>query len=454
MDAVTIRGVEILRPGKWNGVTFTLADLRAIVSAFVALKDELPPRIQLGHDEKQRLARELFGDDAAGADGFPALGWPDNLRVKGGRLLADLVDVPAKLARMIEKKVYRARSGGLLRNVVMANGATFPWVLDHVALLGDQAPAVPGLADMVLSRAGLTYEAAIGFSYAGADALALAAGDGVTDPEEQSELDGIMVELEALAERWGALVYGRRGAPAARTLWAEFAGRLKAVARQNLGADMANTVDLADVPAGTDPAADPAAAAGGGGLSFETPEQLAGWLAGFLGVSPGNLGAIADAVKKMKADEAIDTAAGETDPLAPDEGVTGMSKETAAADAVALARIDALAAKLAETQAAFAKSEIARQTAAAETRVDKDMAARNLPAALRATLVELASMPNDTLYLSVLEGAKPVPVGERGTAEDAVSLAAAVMTETDRKFAAANGINEADFLAEKARLNG
>lgn len=434
MQTVTIKGVEIMRPGTWNGVSFALADLEDIVTAFDALKGVMPPRVQLGHDEKQRLARELFADDAAGADGFPALGWPDALRIEGGRLIADLMEVPVKLAKWIERRVYRARSGGLLRGVV-ANGVTYPWVLDHVALLGDQAPAVPGLADMVLSRDSLVYEAAIGFSYEGADALALAAGDGVADPAELSELDLIMADFDALSERWGALVFGRRGAPAARTLWAEFAGRLKSAARQNLEAsDMVDRskLDLA-------------------GMAFDSPEQLAGWLAGLIGVSPGDYGAIADAVAKALGASpapAADPMEAPADPAA----ATPLSSEGADMLQLAADRLAAMDARLAETQAALVRVEMARSLEAAERRVDADIAARNLPAALRGTLVELANRPDPSLYQSVLDNARSVPVGERGTGADGVNLAAATLTATDRQFARMNGISEAEFLAAKAAM--
>ena len=64
-ETVDVKGVEVIYPGTYNGTTFTRADLEGMVAAFDATRDVLPPRLQLSHEVKQRLARAIFGDGDA-----------------------------------------------------------------------------------------------------------------------------------------------------------------------------------------------------------------------------------------------------------------------------------------------------------------------------------------------------------------------------------------------------
>ncbi|MBK8260280.1 MAG: hypothetical protein IPK80_02960 [Nannocystis sp.] len=451
-----IMGVEILKPGVFQSssagrVEITPADIEAIVATWKATRRDYPPRVQLGHDLRQRFAKALFGKDADGADGMPALGWVDALRVTGGRLLADFKDVPLSLIDFIKDGRYRARSSGLWRAVEIG-GKEYEWFMDHVALLGDQAPAVPGLADMMLDRAGLNGGTPVMFSY-DADAPMLASpGDGL-DAEEATELDGIMSEFDALTDRWAALVYGQRGAPAARTLWAEFAAKLRAVAKANLtrGDTMPEDTTL---PGATAPGAITFA-----GMTFETPEQLVGWLAGALGKGPTDYSAIAEAVAAAMGST---IAAPDADPNAPvAEGEAPMSAGTTPGSIDLSGQLTTLSARVeAETtarqaaEARVAGLEVRLAREAAERRVDGDITTRSLPVAIRPTLIDLALGGKDALYAAVLENARPVPTGEIGTSASPVDLSAIALSDADRTVARQLGISEADFAKARAAEKG
>ena len=133
-----LEGVEVLREGTWNGVPFPIERLDQMVEAHKALRGILDPPIKLGHDDNQRLLQK---------DGYSAAGWVENLRRVGSRLVADLKQVPAMVADLIEVGAIRKRSSEV-RFQLMAGGQTWPAVLTGLALLGEQLPAVDSLSDM------------------------------------------------------------------------------------------------------------------------------------------------------------------------------------------------------------------------------------------------------------------------------------------------------------------
>ncbi len=154
-NTVDIQGVEVLSVGTWNGVPISRRDLEDMVAAFDATTDRLPVSIRLGHDARQAFAKALFGARAGTAaakdeNGWPALGWARRLYLHGDLLLADLTGVPVRLATWIKEKRYRTRSGGLRFNRSVG-GTVYRWMLDHIALLGADTPAVDGLADIGLA---------------------------------------------------------------------------------------------------------------------------------------------------------------------------------------------------------------------------------------------------------------------------------------------------------------
>jgi hypothetical protein len=138
MNTVDISGVEILRPGRWNGREYTTDQLAAMVDAFHDLKDVYAPPGKLGHNKEQALLAN---------DGLPAAGWVKDLRMNDDRLVADFAKVPAKLGELIEAGAYRTRSAEVWFNADF-DGKQYPAVLKAVSWLGADAPAVKGLGDI------------------------------------------------------------------------------------------------------------------------------------------------------------------------------------------------------------------------------------------------------------------------------------------------------------------
>lgn len=131
-----LRGQEIFAVGTWNGQTFSLDDLRDIASNFALLGDVHRVPLKLGHNDEQKVT-----------DGQPALGWVENVYVRGEKLLADFSDVPTVIFNAIQKKLYRTVSVELLHNPKWKD-KVLSFVLDAVALLGADQPAVSGLRDL------------------------------------------------------------------------------------------------------------------------------------------------------------------------------------------------------------------------------------------------------------------------------------------------------------------
>lgn len=131
-----IQGYPIFEVGTWNGMEFTDQDIEDIVQNFNELAAVQHVPLKLGHNDEQPLT-----------DGKPALGWVRNLRKVGKQLVADFVDVPRIIKEAIAKRLYRAVSIELLLGV-SHNGKSYNHVLDAVALLGADQPAVNTLPDL------------------------------------------------------------------------------------------------------------------------------------------------------------------------------------------------------------------------------------------------------------------------------------------------------------------
>lgn len=127
---------EIFSAGTWNGDKYTVTDLDDMVANFAKLKDTVKPPVKLGHNEKQPLA-----------DGQMALGWVENLKRIGDKLVATLSQVPDVLYKAIKAGRYKRVSSEIMWNYKHA-GETFKKVLSGVALLGADIPAVGNLADL------------------------------------------------------------------------------------------------------------------------------------------------------------------------------------------------------------------------------------------------------------------------------------------------------------------
>ena len=140
--AIELKAQEIFAIGEWNEISFTEADIDSIVSSFEALGLTGHVPLKLGHE----------GPDARDepASQF-ALGWVQRVYREGKKLLADF-DVPEKVASWIKEGFLRFVSVELLKDV-KASTREIPWVLDAVALLGADQPAVGILKSLSLTMA-------------------------------------------------------------------------------------------------------------------------------------------------------------------------------------------------------------------------------------------------------------------------------------------------------------
>lgn len=133
----TLKDQEIFSAGVWNNDSYTETDLDSMVSAFNSVHPKVP--LKLGHDDSQKW----FGQK----DGAPALGWVENLRRIGTKLVADFVNVPNLIVDLIGKKAYRSKSAEIYWNL-KDQGNVWPRVLKAVSLLGADIPAVSNLNDL------------------------------------------------------------------------------------------------------------------------------------------------------------------------------------------------------------------------------------------------------------------------------------------------------------------
>lgn len=131
-----LKGREIFATGKWNEIEFTESDLDDIITNFDKLIETHKVPLKFGHDADHNVP-----------DGQPAIGWVSRVYKVGTKLLADFSDMPRTVFEAIKNKLYRTISIELLFNVDN-DGNKFNHVLDAVALLGADHPAVSGLADL------------------------------------------------------------------------------------------------------------------------------------------------------------------------------------------------------------------------------------------------------------------------------------------------------------------
>lgn len=146
LETMNLNDIEILAVGTWTGssgpVEFRQSDLDDIVAAFdeiTGMPVNYEPPAKLGHDGKQKLLQE---------DGYPAAGWITRLRRVGDKLVADLKDIPGKIAAIIKAGGYKKVSAEVYSNYEIS-GKKFPKVLKAISFLGGDIPAVKTLNDIV-----------------------------------------------------------------------------------------------------------------------------------------------------------------------------------------------------------------------------------------------------------------------------------------------------------------
>jgi hypothetical protein len=139
LETVDLLGVEILaadveihgRGSPSSGDRYSADDLRSIAQANRELAAELRPPAKVGHES-----------------GGPAVGYLENLRVSGDKLLADVKDVPRKFAELVRARAFTGRSVELSKITSQRTGRRYPLVVSALAWLGDKLPAVRTLDDV------------------------------------------------------------------------------------------------------------------------------------------------------------------------------------------------------------------------------------------------------------------------------------------------------------------
>lgn len=183
--------VEIFAPGTWNGFPFSVADMRGMVEAFKALKDNIQVPLKFGHNDEQPMT-----------DGQPALGWVADvwLEEKGKdgkpKLMAKFIDMPKVVIDAIKKRLFKNVSVELAFDATH-KGKVYDYALTGVALLGADLPAVNTLADLqaFMSRdanqGGLVFSRQMAFSALDyAESKPKSIGGTMPTPEElQAQLD-------------------------------------------------------------------------------------------------------------------------------------------------------------------------------------------------------------------------------------------------------------------------
>ena len=194
---------EIFSTGLWNGERFTRRDLHEIARNFRRLQRQLQPPLKFGHDEGQTLLGQRDGD--------PALGWVEQLWVRGDRLLARFAGMPRVVLEAIRAGRYRRVSAELYFNV-RQGGKRLGKALKAVALLGADLPAVTNLNDLTAYLASTVPARAPALAAAPARVFSVPVQGGridiptseetsMSEPETGPELQAELAELRAYRER-------------------------------------------------------------------------------------------------------------------------------------------------------------------------------------------------------------------------------------------------------------
>ncbi len=133
IETVNLFDQEIFSAGDYGKKgKYSIEDLQVIAENGKKLKDKIKPPIKLGHF-------------SAIDTGLPAMGWVENLRVSGDKLIADFKEVPKKIADIMKAKGYRRVSAEIYAEPI--HGCNPP-ALRAVALLGSDIPEVKTLEDI------------------------------------------------------------------------------------------------------------------------------------------------------------------------------------------------------------------------------------------------------------------------------------------------------------------
>jgi hypothetical protein len=194
----TLTNVKIFscgsHPGSGPGAKreWTEPDLDSIVANFAAMSSSGQVPLKIGHSDDQPLL-----------DNGPALGWVSSLKRAGDALVATFTDMPPELIAAIRAGRYKNLSVELMRDPEVDGKQYQGWVLDAVALLGAEAPAVRNLSDLqrlAASRRHVASGYAAQVSFAREFILPLTREERHARAEEARRLQGNPELLKAQAE--------------------------------------------------------------------------------------------------------------------------------------------------------------------------------------------------------------------------------------------------------------
>lgn len=148
MSLSEIPEMEIFRVGTHNGDEFTEADLQEIADNFAKLKGDVRPKLKITHHEHQKSLAGLasYGDVT---DVFMK-------EIDGeNRLFAKVTNVPKEVVAFIKERRFPERSIEIYPEFKLGTKDGSPVyrnVLKAIALLGQEMPAVTGMAPIMLAE--------------------------------------------------------------------------------------------------------------------------------------------------------------------------------------------------------------------------------------------------------------------------------------------------------------
>lgn len=133
-DTWSVTDVPLFAPGDWNGGKYDRKWCAELVERTNAAWDLIRPRLGIGHPPKSMTDED---DIQSWRQQQPRMGLIGKLKMIGERVFAETISkIPAWLKKRIDSGEWGPMS-------IEAKRIAQGWVLDHVALLGLAAPAVP-----------------------------------------------------------------------------------------------------------------------------------------------------------------------------------------------------------------------------------------------------------------------------------------------------------------------
>lgn len=179
LDTFDLPAQEIFAAGSWNGDTYTDQDLEDMAQAYRETAGTWGVPIKLSHDHPSHL---------------PAVGWVENVRRVGSKLMADFKRIPKKIYDLIRAGGYRGKSAEIFWNAKV-NDKTYPFLLKAVAILGVDPKAVQSINDLVALYGAAGGHTAKAYEGAG-ESKSYDLGDDTKEEGKMEELKAKLAEAE------------------------------------------------------------------------------------------------------------------------------------------------------------------------------------------------------------------------------------------------------------------